>query len=101
MNFAGVGPAELLVILIIALLVFGPTKLPEVARDIGKAMQKWRQALDEITQDTVSRTGGSAVNEADMQAAVQKVLPGTHEDDTPGADRDEAEDTEVETQCQT
>jgi TatA/E family protein of Tat protein translocase len=48
MNIAGVGPAELLVILIIALLVFGPQRLPEIARDLGKTMGKWRQALNEI-----------------------------------------------------
>jgi TatA/E family protein of Tat protein translocase len=48
MNILGVGPAELLVILIIALLVFGPSKLPQVARDLGKTIGKWRQAMDEI-----------------------------------------------------
>jgi sec-independent protein translocase protein TatA len=48
MNIAGVGPAELLVILIIALVVFGPQRLPEIARDLGKSIAKWRQALNEI-----------------------------------------------------
>jgi TatA/E family protein of Tat protein translocase len=48
MNIAGIGPAELLVILIIALLVFGPQRLPEIARDLGKSIGKWRQALNEI-----------------------------------------------------
>ncbi len=48
MNIAGVGPAELLLILIVALMVFGPQKLPEIARDIGKSIGKWRQALEEI-----------------------------------------------------
>jgi TatA/E family protein of Tat protein translocase len=48
MNIAGVGPAELLVILIIALVVFGPQRLPQIARDVGKSIGKWRQALEEI-----------------------------------------------------
>lgn len=48
MNIAGVGPAELLVILIIALVVFGPQRLPQVAKDLGKSIGKWRQALNEI-----------------------------------------------------
>ena len=48
MNVAGIGPAELVVILIIALLVFGPQRLPEIARDLGKSIGKWRQALSEI-----------------------------------------------------
>jgi TatA/E family protein of Tat protein translocase len=48
MNIAGVGPAELLVILIVALVVFGPQRLPQIARDVGKSIGKWRQALEEI-----------------------------------------------------
>jgi len=48
MNIAGVGPAELLVILIIALVVFGPQRLPQVAKDLGENIGKWRQALSEI-----------------------------------------------------
>ena len=31
------GPAEILVILVIALLVFGPNKMPEIARQVGRA----------------------------------------------------------------
>jgi TatA/E family protein of Tat protein translocase len=48
MNIAGVGPAELLVILIIALVVFGPQRLPQIAKDLGESIGKWRQALNEI-----------------------------------------------------
>lgn len=38
-----VGPAEVLVILVVALLVLGPTKLPEAARQMGKAMSEFRR----------------------------------------------------------
>jgi len=38
-----VGPAELLMILVVALLVLGPKKLPEAARQIGKAMTEFRR----------------------------------------------------------
>jgi sec-independent protein translocase protein TatA len=37
------GPAEILVILVVALLVLGPTKLPEAARSVGKAMAEFRR----------------------------------------------------------
>lgn len=39
-----IGPWELLLILFIALIVFGPGKLPEVAKGIGKAMKEFKQA---------------------------------------------------------
>jgi sec-independent protein translocase protein TatA len=38
-----VGPLEILVILILALLVFGPNKLPELARTVGGAMRELRR----------------------------------------------------------
>jgi TatA/E family protein of Tat protein translocase len=46
--FGSIGFPELMIILIIALLVFGPKKLPEVGRSIGKAMREFRKTSDEI-----------------------------------------------------
>ena len=43
-----IGPTELIVILIIALLVFGPKRLPEVGRSIGRSLREFRRASDEI-----------------------------------------------------
>jgi sec-independent protein translocase protein TatA len=46
------GPAEILVILIVALIVLGPKRLPEAARQVGKTLaevRKWSQGLqDEV-----------------------------------------------------
>ena len=46
MNFLGMGPAELVFILIIAVIVLGPGKLPEVARALGKTMREFRSISD-------------------------------------------------------
>jgi sec-independent protein translocase protein TatA len=40
-----VGPLELIVVLIIALIVLGPKKLPEVGRSVGKGMREFKDAL--------------------------------------------------------
>ena len=43
-----IGPQELLVILVIALLVVGPQRLPELGRSIGRWMRELRNAQDEV-----------------------------------------------------
>ncbi len=46
--FGNIGFPELLIILAIALLIFGPKKLPEVGRSIGRALREFRRTSDEI-----------------------------------------------------
>ncbi len=48
--FGNIGFPELLLLLVIALLVFGPKKLPEVGRSIGKALREFRRTSDEIKE---------------------------------------------------
>ena len=45
-----VGLQEMLLIGVIALLVFGPSKLPELGRMLGRAMREFRRASDEFRQ---------------------------------------------------
>lgn len=51
MNFLGMGPLELLLILGLALIVFGPGKLPEVARQVGKTVGELRRVSNEVTRE--------------------------------------------------
>lgn len=44
----GIGMPELLVILVVALLVLGPKRLPEVARSLGRGMAEFRRASSEL-----------------------------------------------------
>jgi sec-independent protein translocase protein TatA len=45
------GPLELMVILVIALIVLGPQKLPEAARSVGKGMRELKQSLSATDDD--------------------------------------------------
>jgi sec-independent protein translocase protein TatA len=45
------GPLELIVILVIALIVLGPNKLPEAARSVGKGMRELKESLSGIDED--------------------------------------------------
>ena len=47
----GLGFTEVIVILVVALIVLGPDKLPDVARSIGKVMGDLRRTLDEVKRE--------------------------------------------------
>ncbi len=49
--FSNIGITELLFILLLALLVVGPERLPELARKLGKMLRDLRQAYDNLTRD--------------------------------------------------
>ena len=43
-----VGPTELIIVLVIALLVLGPKRLPEVGRSVGKGMREFKDSLSGV-----------------------------------------------------
>ena len=45
------GPAEILVVLVIALLVFGPDKMPEIARQVGKGFREFRRVQQHLRSE--------------------------------------------------
>ena len=45
-----IGPGELIVILVIALVVLGPGKLPDVAASLGKSVREFRKAATDVTE---------------------------------------------------
>jgi Tat protein translocase TatB subunit len=47
----GIGMPELLVIFVVALVVLGPKRLPEVARTLGKAMAEFRRQSSDIIDE--------------------------------------------------
>jgi TatA/E family protein of Tat protein translocase len=51
-----IGLPELLIILAIALIVFGPNKLPELAKAVGRAMREFKKATDEVKESFVAET---------------------------------------------
>jgi len=55
MNFLGMGPMEILLVVVLALIVFGPAKLPEIMGQIGKGIADFRRATSQLS-DEFNRT---------------------------------------------
>ena len=51
-----VGPGELVVILLLALIIFGPGKLPEVGRALGRTINEFRRVTRQVEEDMTAET---------------------------------------------
>jgi TatA/E family protein of Tat protein translocase len=47
----GIGTPELIVIIVVALIIIGPKKLPDIAKAMGRALGEFRRATDEIREN--------------------------------------------------
>lgn len=65
-----IGPAELLVILVIALLVFGPKKLPELGKSLGAGIREFRRGTAGLKEELEG-----SLREAPPTAAAQPAAP--------------------------
>ncbi|MEZ4520042.1 MAG: twin-arginine translocase TatA/TatE family subunit [Thermomicrobiales bacterium] len=62
MGFLGIGAMEALVILVIALIIFGPGRLPEIMGEAGRTVRDFRRATRDLTgdfQDSISEVRGT------------------------------------------
>lgn len=62
----GIGFPELVLILVIGLIVFGPGKLPEIGRAVGKGLQEFKKATSNLTAE---------VNNADASGKNSTITP--------------------------
>jgi sec-independent protein translocase protein TatA len=69
----GLGLPELIVIFVIALVVFGPKKLPELGKALGKGIAEFKRATDEVkdTIETEVRAAESKIDIAKLKADVE------------------------------
>lgn len=82
MNVFGIGLPEMVLIFVLALLIFGPKKLPEIGRSLGKGIRSFQDASREF-QDEFKREAEqieqaiSKPMEASLEQPSQPVLPPT------------------------
>ncbi len=73
MGFFDMGPLEILLILLLALIIWGPGKIPEIARTLGKTVRALRKATTDLTS--------AVTREMDMEE--KSHLPQTKPGSTP------------------
>lgn len=73
-----VGPAEILVIMVVALLVFGPKRLPEVGRQVGRGLHELRKLQDTVRAEMHDvMNAAEAINIEPRAEAPRAVGPAT------------------------
>ncbi len=68
----GYGMPQLIIILVIALIVFGPQKLPELARSLGKALADFKRAANDFKYAIEEE----ALNQQDREASLKEADSG-------------------------
>ena len=77
--FGSIGMPELIIILVIALIIFGPRKLPELGRSLGKGISEFKRASNELRS-----TLEEEVRVEEQKTAAAKVpMPAVPADTTP------------------
>ena len=71
MNVFGIGLPEMALIFVIALLVFGPKKLPEIGRTLGKTLKSFQQASNEF-QEEFKKEAEKVEKTVSMQARLEE-----------------------------
>jgi sec-independent protein translocase protein TatA len=70
MNIFGMGLPEIMLIMVIALLIFGPKKLPEMGRSLGKAIRGFQDASNEF-QNEFKREAAQLEESVKMKAELE------------------------------
>ena len=71
MHIGGMGTTELVIILVIALLVFGPKNLPKLGTTLGKTVKNIRKGMDDGTKETGSSSAEPSSSEVMEEAEVE------------------------------
>jgi TatA/E family protein of Tat protein translocase len=75
-----IGVPELLIILAIALIVFGPNKLPELAKAVGRAMREFKKATEEVKESFEAETKDLAELKSTLNQEKESFIAGLAEE---------------------
>jgi sec-independent protein translocase protein TatA len=70
--FGNVGPLEIAIVLIIALIVFGPKRLPELGRSLGKGIREFRGSLSGDHDDEDDKASPQEIEAGEREPVAHK-----------------------------
>jgi sec-independent protein translocase protein TatA len=93
----GLGAGEVLIILIIAFLLFGPKQLPEIGRQMGKAVKGFKETADDLRKSVEPEVNmiqqEVKMVEQDLQASMKEAEEEIERATKPGADSEPSSKT--------
>ncbi|MBI5189502.1 MAG: TatA/E family twin arginine-targeting protein translocase [Nitrospirae bacterium] len=91
------GMPELIVIFVVALLVFGPKKLPELGKSLGRAMHEFKRSSNEFKESLESEVGTAEIREQLLreQKDIQESLIGKQAEPSTAAPAEAKAETPV------
>jgi len=88
--FGSIGMPELIIIFVIALIIFGPRKLPELGRSLGKSLSEFKRASNELKstlEEEIRLDEQRATRDASRAATAAATPASPAEPPVPTADR--------------
>lgn len=72
--FSNIGVPGLILILVLALIIFGPKKLPEIGRAVGQTLSEFKKSAKELTSDAVEEIEEVKKEVKEQQEELKKVV---------------------------
>jgi Tat protein translocase TatB subunit len=92
----GIGPMEILIILVVALLVIGPEKMPELARGLARIMRDVRGIMDEVRQQFEEITREDLLDTKEIDAYYRETIDNVKKSMEPPPEIKESPDISAE-----
>jgi sec-independent protein translocase protein TatA len=86
----GIGMPELLVIAVLALILIGPKKLPDLAKSLGKTLGELRKATDDVKEtifEEIKPIKDELPNKWELEQALKKKFLGGEEEEVKGKEK--------------
>lgn len=69
--FSSIGPLEIIIVVVVLLIIFGPKRLPSLGRSLGTGMREFKESItgEDKQREEADETGRPALTQAEADAA--------------------------------